>query len=165
MQNMYLKLAGVTGDSGSDQGKDSIEIRSFSHGVSMPLSTSPTSNVNPKHGRCAHGDLTVTKYLDSTSPTLNLFCSGGNIIKNAQITVFQAANASADPNPYYTIKLEDVIITNLTIEGDGTDVPTEHLTLHYGRIHWVYKQQDKHAPGGTRGNVATGWDLERNHKA
>jgi type VI secretion system secreted protein Hcp len=56
MQNMFLKITGpdIKGESVSAQGKDLIELFSFSHGVSMPISQSGALGVLVKYGRCVH---------------------------------------------------------------------------------------------------------------
>jgi type VI secretion system secreted protein Hcp len=163
-QNIYLKLDGIEGESTSKQGEKQIELLSFSHGVSMPISSGHASGVSVKHGRCDHQDLTVSKYLDKTSPTLNLNCSGGTNIKTAVLTVWQADAASGDPIEHYKIELEDILITSMSVGGSGGDNPVETITLHYNKIKWTYAVHAKDAPGGKKGNVTTGWDLEKNVK-
>lgn len=164
MQNMFLKLDGIKGDSTSAQGKDQIELLSWNHGVSMPTTHSPGSGASVKHGRCVHQDITFNKYLDIASPTLNLYCSGGNNIKTAEITLFQAEKSDGDPVKYYVIKLEDVIITNISIGASGGELPIETVTLHYNKITWTYKKQKHDAPGGAEGDITSGWDLQANKK-
>ncbi len=164
MQNIFLKLDGIKGESASAQGKDQIELLSLSHGVSMPLTQSGASGVSAKHGRTVHQDITLTKYLDVTSPTLNLKCSGGTNIKSAEISFFRAEKDDAEPVKYYTIKLEDVIITNISVGAGGNELPVETVSIHYNKITWVYKKQKRDAPGGAEGDVSTGWDMEQNKK-
>jgi len=164
MQNIYLKLDGIEGESTSGQGKGQIELHSWSHGITMPISAGHASGISVKHGRCDHQDLTIVKHMDKTSPTLNLYTSGGNNIKSAVLTVFQADKADSDPILYYQIDLTDVLISSIHIHANGMDHPTETVTLHYNSIKWTYATHTKDAPGGKKGNVATGWDLEANKK-
>jgi len=164
MQNMYLKLDGIDGESASKQGDKQIEVLSFSHNVTMPVSAGHASGPSVKHGRCDHSDLTITKYIDKTTPKLNQFCSGGTNIKTAELTMFRADKDDGEPTKFYTISLEDVIVTSIAIGGSGHDSPTETITLHYNKIKWTYIPQKRDAPGGAEGNVASGWDLEKNTK-
>lgn len=53
MQNVFLEIDGIKGESTSAQGKDMIELLSWSHGVSMPLTHGP-SNTSRASGRCVH---------------------------------------------------------------------------------------------------------------
>lgn len=164
MQNMFLKLDGIKGDSTSAQGKDQIELLSWNHGVSMPMTHGGGSGVSVKHGRCVHQDITFSKYLDMSSPTLNLYCSGGNNIKSAEISLFQADKSDGEPVKYYVIKLEDVIISNISIGAGTNELPIETVTLHYNKITWTYKKQKDDAPGGAEGDITSGWDLQTNKK-
>ena len=56
MNNAFLEIEGIKGESTSAQGKDMIEILSFSHGVSMPLTAgSSLSPPIPMHPRTRAG--------------------------------------------------------------------------------------------------------------
>jgi len=165
MQNMYIKIDGIEGESASKQADKQIEVITWQHGITMPIAAGHNSNVAGKHGRCDHRDLTITKYMDKTSPTINLYCSGGNNIKSAVLTVWQADKADADPIEFYKIELEDCIITSISTSAGGTDLPMETVTIHYNKIKWTYATHSRDAPGGKKGNVSTGWDLEKNTKA
>jgi type VI secretion system secreted protein Hcp len=159
-ESMFLKLKGIKGDSTFEHAKHDIEILSFSHGVSMPINDSHPSNVSVKHGRTDHQDITITKFLDSTTPKLNLHASDGQLIKEAEIHFF-AANKEK-PVDYYHIKLNDVLVTSVNITGTGDGLPIETVTLHYNKIHWTYKTLKKDSDG-SHGSHAAHWDLEKNH--
>lgn len=158
MENMYLVLDGIEGESTSKQVPKSIEVESFSHNVAMAL-TGNNSNVGRTTGRCQHGDLVVTKKLDKTSPTLNLNCSGGKTIKTATLRVFGAVDDGSTVE-YYNIKLSDVIISSVNISGGGSR-PYETVSMNYNDITWTYVAHD-HDKGGKSGNVATTWNLQLN---
>ena len=112
MQNIFLKLDGIKGESVSAQGKDQIEILAVSHAVSMPTTHSGGSGPSVKHGRTVHQDLTVTKYMDITSPTLNLKCSGGTNIKSANV-------AAVDSRSTIVRTLSKTVRTNELAAGGG----------------------------------------------
>lgn len=168
MQNVYLKFEGVEtlkGQSVSAQGKDQIELLSFSHGVSMSLSSGESSNVSRRHGRANHQDFTVTKFADRTSPILNNYCSGGANIKKATITVYQASETSgkSEPVAFFTYTLDNVIVSSVSVSGGGGDIPIETVTLNYTAITWAYKIQKQEAPGdAASGDVSASWDLAKN---
>ena len=166
MENYYLKVDGpaVKGESVSAQGKDMIELLSWSHSVSMPVSHTHGSGVSVKHGRCDHADLTVSKYLDGTSPIWNQHVSGGTNFKTANLTVFMADKDTGAPIEYYRIDLEDIICTSISVGAGGSDRAVETLTLHYNKIKWTYTPQKRDSPGGGAGKIAGSWDLEKNTK-
>jgi len=162
--NIFLKLDGIKGTSTSAQGKDEIEILSFSHGVSMPLAAagSASGGVSMKPGKCNHQDFTI-KYLDITSPTLLVDCSTGNNIKDAHVSLWMN-DGKGDPLCYYTIVMKDVVITSISVGGGGGDIPVESVTFHYNEIEWTYHSVKTDAPGGEAGKQATKFNLETNKK-
>jgi type VI secretion system secreted protein Hcp len=166
MQHIFLKFDGVAdlkGESTSALGKDQIELLSYNHGVSMPLSTGEVSNTSRLTGRCHHQDMTVTKYLDKTTPTLNLFCSRGDNTKKVVLTVYQASSSGTDaaPIPFITYTLDNVIVSSVSVGAGGGDLPIETLTLSYTGISWEYKMQNQASPGTEEkaGVNKTSWDL------
>lgn len=165
MQNMYLEIKSpdVKGESTSSQGTDMIEVLSFSHGVSMPL-TFGASNTSRAHGRCQHQDFTVSKYVDLASPTLNGLACGGDDIKSITLHVFKADANSTTPIEYLTYTLENCIVTSVAVGGSGGDAPTETVTFNYSKITWNYIKQGAEAGGTAKGNVSTIWDLTKNAK-
>lgn len=168
MQNVYLKFEGaetLKGQSISGQGKEQIELLSFSHGVSMPLSSGEVSNASRLHGRANHQDFTVTKFVDKTTPILNNYCSGGANIKKATITVYQASETGGKSAPiaFFTYTLENVIVSSVSVSGGGGDIPIETVTLNYTAITWAYKKQKQESPGdAASGDVSASWDLTKN---
>lgn len=162
MENIYLVLDGIPGESTSKQVPGSIELVSFNHGVSMPL-TGNQSDVGRTTGRCVHQDMTVSKRMDKTTPVLNLYCSGGKTIKNAQIRVFGAVDDGSTVE-YYNIKLEDLLVSSVSISAGGGDRPFETVTFNYNSIAWTYVQHD-HDAGKPGGNVAHTWNLQTNTAA
>jgi type VI secretion system secreted protein Hcp len=158
----FIEIDGIKGETTAAQGKDKIEVLSWSHGVSMPL-TSGASNTARAHGRSVHQDFTFTKYIDITTPTLNLKCTGGDDIKKIELTVFQADKADGPDVQYYTITMEDVILTSVSIGGGG-DRPIETVTFNYRKIKWSYAKQGNPSPGGNKGKAEAGWSLEENKK-
>ncbi len=159
----FIAIEGVKGESTATQGKDKIEVLSWSHGVSMPL-TSGASNNARASGRCQHQDFTFSKYLDISSPTINLKVSGGDNIKTIELTVFQADKNDGDMVQYYKILFSDCIITNFGVSGGGGGRPVETVTFNYRKIAWSYAQQGQQSPAGKKGTAEGAWDLEQNKK-
>jgi len=163
METSFMEFDGIKGESTAVQGKDKTEILSFSHGVAMPLTAGASANARA-HGRTVHQDFTFSKYLDITSPTLSLKCSGGDNIKKAELTVFQADKNDGDMVLYYKITFEDVILTNVSISGGSGGRPIESVTFNYRKIKWSYAQQGQPSPAGKKGTAEAGWTLEENKK-
>ena len=139
-----------------------IDVLSWKHGFTVP--PSPNGDDGPpkekKHGRCDHADLTISKYLDRASPTFNQWASAATPIPKAVVTISQSAKADGAPVRFYTLDLEDVLITSRKVKsGHPAELPIETLTLHYNKIKWTYQVQ------GVKGNQSVGWDLEKNQAA
>lgn len=162
MQNIFWEIDGIKGESTSDQGKDMIELLSYSHGVSMPLTHGP-SNTSRASGRCVHQDFTVTKYLDIASPTLNLRCSGGEDIKMMKVHIWKA-DAAGKPLKYMQYDFDSCILTSVSV-GGGADQPIETCTYSYKKITWTYGKQHQGSPGSQKGKASTNWSLELNKGA
>jgi type VI secretion system secreted protein Hcp len=151
--NIVLKFddASLKGTSKLKKSKDAIEVSSFSHGVSIPLSSSQASNESRAQGRTQHQDLTITKLLDKASPNLNLYCSQGKNVGNATLTIYEPK--ADDPEQVCAFKLENVIISSVSVSGGVDDLPGETVTLNYSAITWTE---------GT--SNSTNWDLSTNAK-
>ena len=159
MENIFWTIDGIKGESLSDQGKEKIEVLSFSHGVAMPL-TGGSSNTSRASGRCVHQDFTVSKRFDLASPSLNLKCCGGDDIKEMKVHVWKA-DVAAKPVEYLTYTFGSCIITSISVGGGG-DQPIETITFNYKSIIWDYHKQKQDQPGGTEGTASASWDLDKN---
>jgi len=166
MENVYLEIKSpnIKGESVSGQGKDKIELLSWSQSVHMPITHGHASGVSVKHGRSDFSDMTVSKYLDATTPLLLQATAGGTNFKTAHITVFMNDKDAGTPVEYYQVEMEDIIITSHSIGHAGHDRAVETLTLHFNKIKWTYTPQKRDSPGGGAGKVAGSWDLESNKK-
>ncbi|MCB9761314.1 MAG: type VI secretion system tube protein Hcp [Alphaproteobacteria bacterium] len=162
---MYLEIDGVTAETLSERTVANIEVLTYAHGVSMPLTFQTGSNTGRTHGRSQHQEFTITKYLDLSSPDLNVLCCGGNNIGTVTLRIFQADQHAADAAAvieYMTYELNDCIITNVSTSGGGAARPIETVTFNYNKITWTYTKQKHQAPGGPEGSASTYWDLNTN---
>lgn len=152
MQNMYIKLDKIEGESTSSKGGGMIQVISWAHRVTMPISSAHPSGVAAKTGRTAHDDLTFTKRVDKTSPTLNMYCSAGTNIANASFYIY---SDDSDASLIYQVDVEDVIISSVAVASSGDGPSQETVTLYYERIKWSSVAGKK---------VTGGWDLQKNAK-
>jgi type VI secretion system secreted protein Hcp len=156
----FLKIDGIPGESTDDKHKDWIEVLSYSCGVAQTASASASTSGGASHQRADFQDLSISKTLDKASPKLALACADGTHIK--QVTV-ELCRAGGQKEKYMEYKMTNCIISSASVGGGGGGEPTESITFNYGKIEWTYTQQ-KRADGTGGGQVAAGWDLEKNKK-
>jgi type VI secretion system secreted protein Hcp len=151
----FMQIDGVEGEALDDKHKNWIELLSFSHGMTQPVSSTRSSAGGAATGRVDHGDFTITKYVDKASPKLYDAISTGKPFKKVKIECCRAGGSQVK---YFEITLEEVLISSISMSSGGGDVPTESVSLNYSKIEWVYTQQ-KRADGSGGGNVAAKYDL------
>lgn len=159
VSTMFLKIEGVKGESTDSNHKDEIELMSYSHGVSQPVSAVASTAGGGTSGRCNHTDLTVSKSLDVSTPVLNQLCCTGKHIDSVVLTLRRADGDKSIP--YMVYKLKDVVISSISVGGSSDQVPMETLTFNYSKIEWEYSKQAR-AKGGESGKSNGSWDLAKN---
>jgi type VI secretion system secreted protein Hcp len=160
MFDSFLQLDGVPGEATDDKHKDWIELLSYDHQMSQPVSSTRSSAGGASTGRSQHGDFSITKYIDKASPKLYEAVSSGKHFSKAKIEVCRAGGSQVK---FLEITLEEVMVSNISLLStghtkEGQDLPTESVHLNYGKIEWVYTQQ-KRKDGSGGGNVTAKYDL------
>jgi type VI secretion system secreted protein Hcp len=157
--DMFLKLDGIKGESKDHKHKDEIHIESFSWGMSQ--TGAHGSGGGGGAGKVSVHDISVTKFVDKSTPELMLHCANGKHIKDGLITVRKAGE---NPVEYLKIKLTDILISGVQDAGHGSDLLTENVTLNFAKFNVDYQEQgaDGKATGGP---VQMGWDVKANQKA
>ena len=160
----FLKIDGVEGESTDSKHSKWIEVLSFSHGMSQPVSSVQSSAGGGTSARVNMQDFNIVKHLDISSPKLAEACCTG---KHFPSVVIELCRAGGDKLKYMEYKLTDAIVSSVsgggTPGGSDDQVPTESVSFNFGKIEWAYTQQ-KRSDGGGGGNSAGGWDLEANTK-
>jgi type VI secretion system secreted protein Hcp len=86
--DMFLKLDGVSGESKDKAHLKDIDILSWSWGMSN------SGTAQQGSGKVNVQDITISKYIDSSSPKLMLSCCDGTHFVSAQLAVRKAGGAS-----------------------------------------------------------------------
>lgn len=157
--DMFLKIDGIDGESTDDKHKKWIEIESFNHSVSQPVSAASRTG-GRTGGRADFADVAVTKTIDMATPSLYLHCSSGKHIPKVEL---EFCLAIGDKHTFMKYTLEDVIVSSVSPSGtsaaDGAK-PGEQVTFAYGKITWEYTPIDNAGRPGASQRKA--WDLEAN---
>jgi type VI secretion system secreted protein Hcp len=155
-----LEIDGIKGESSDKKHKDTIELESFSWGVSQTGLHS--SGGGGGAGKASFQDLHFTTPVNKSSPLLFKRCATGEHIKKAVLYVRKAGGNQED---YLTIKLSDVLVSSYqTKPSDGSDaVPTDEVSLNFAKIEFDYRPQLSN--GALGAPLHGGWDLKANKTA
>jgi type VI secretion system secreted protein Hcp len=163
MFDAFIKIDGIPGESTDDKHKDWIEVLSYHWGVSQTSTATRSSAGGAGSQRADFSDFSIVKALDKASPLLALQCANGTAIKQV---ILELCRAGGDKVKYMEYKLTNCMITSHRPGGSsqgGENLPLEETSFDYGKIEWNYIQQ-KREDGAGGGNVAAGWDLQKNAK-
>jgi len=151
--DMHIKFGSgkvkIEGSSKHKKHTNEIPILAWSWGAS---NTGDLHGGSGASGGKAHvQDISVTKYVDtSSSALLNAVCTGGRI-DQAWLYV---TNATGEQTDFLTMELsEGILVTSYSTGGSGgEDRLTENITLHFGKFKYSFQPQDDKgaAQGGSK---------------
>ena len=156
--DMFLKCTDLPGESVDNTYAGSIDVLAWSWG----LSQSGTTHAGPGAGagKVNVQDLSLTKYVDKSSPKLFQACAAGTHFPTANIFVRKSGDK---PLEYYKIELKDLIVSSVQNSGSsGGDSVMESITMNTAVINFTYVEQD--AKGGAGKTVTAGFDVRQAQK-
>src|SRR4051794_22364914 len=112
--DMFLKIDDVKGESRDSKHAGEIDILAWSWGMSQSGTTHTGGGGGA--GKVSVNDLSLTKYVDKSSPGLMLACCNGKHYKEALLTVRKAGEK---PLEYVKITLKEVIVSAISTGGSG----------------------------------------------
>lgn len=128
--------------------ENEILVQAFNHQVTVPTdvqSGQPT-------GQRVHKPLSITKVFDKSSPLLYVALTTGEKLTKCVLNWYRTSPAGQQEH-YFTIELEDAIITNITSympncqdEKNKQFTHLEDVSFSYRKITWT------HEVGGTSGS-------------
>ncbi|NNM71970.1 Hcp family type VI secretion system effector [Enterovirga aerilata] len=157
--DIFLKLDGIKGEAMDDKHKDQIDVLAWSWGMAQSGTTHMGSGSGS--GKVSVQDLSITKYVDKSSPTLALHSCNGKHIPKGQLIIRKAGEK---PLEYVKLDMEDIIVTHVSLGGTGSeDRLTENVTLNFGKFKYVYTTQTKDGSAGPE--IEAKWDIQKNTSA
>lgn len=153
---IFLRLKKVKGEAQADEKGETIDLLDFGWGGTQSGTTHMGSGGGG--GKADIGDLIVTKWVDKATATLFQFMSLGTHIESGELEVRKAGGT---PMPYLTIRLKDIIVTSVSLNG-GTDDDrlSETATLNFRSFYIDYKPQD--STGTEAPSVGFAFDIAAN---
>lgn len=168
-KDLYIYFEGASelqGDSTDTAHKNQIEASSLSHTIFQPKSSSASSAGGHTAERTEHGEILFTKDIDKSTSKLNRACSAGTVYPKCVIYAYRALGGVSSTQTsqsrvlYYTITLDNVVISSVSTSIGAGELPTETVGLKYSKIQWAYIQ---HKIDGSQVNTGpASWDLAKN---
>lgn len=154
--DMFIKIGDIKGESKDGTHKDSVDVLAWSWGLSQ--SGTAHQGTGAGAGKVNVQDLSLTKWVDSSSTALMMAAAKGTHIKEAKLTVRKAGDK---PLEYIKITLTDVLVSSLSTGGSGgEDRLTENVTLNFAKFKVEYTVQAKEGGAGATSTAA--WDIPAN---
>lgn len=155
--DMFLKLTNINGESRDAKHGKEIDVLAWSWGMSNSGTTHVGGGAGA--GKVNVQDISVTKWVDKSSPTLMQHCAKGTHIDEAFLTVRKAGDT---PLEYIKIKMAECLITAISTGGSGgEDRLTENVTINFAQVNVDYQEQN--AKGGPEGGpVKFGFNIAEN---
>jgi type VI secretion system secreted protein Hcp len=156
--DIFLKIAGVDGESKDDKHKKEMDILAWSWGLSNSGSAHVGGGAGA--GKVNVQDVSFTKWVDAATPKLVLACCNGSHYDEATLVVRKSGGS---PVEYIKLKLQEVLVTSVSTGGSGgEDRLTENITLNFAKFNLDYTPQDDKGAAGTA--IPAGWDVAANKK-
>lgn len=156
--DMFIKIDDVKGESQDDKHKGEIDVLAWSWGMSQSGTTHMGGGGGA--GKVSVNDISITKYVDKSSPNVMLACCNGKHYKQALLTVRKAGEK---PLEYIKLTMKEVIVSSVSTGGSGgEDRLTENLTLNFAEYKIEYTPQK---PDGTgEAAVEAAYNIAKNVK-
>ena len=156
--DMFLKLDDVKGESKDSKHKDEVDVLAWSWGMSQSGTTHMGGGGGA--GKVNVQDLSLTKYVDKSSPNLIMATCNGKHYKEALLTVRKAGEK---PLEYIKVTMKEVLVSSVSTGGSGgEDRLTENVTLNFGWFKVEYTPQK--ADGTCDAAIEAVWNIAENVK-
>jgi type VI secretion system secreted protein Hcp len=154
--DMFLKIAGLEGEAQDKAHKNEIDVLAWSWGMSN--SGSFHTGGGGGAGKANFQDISVTKWIDSASPILMVYCANGDHFPKAKLTIRKAGKT---PLEYLIIDMKNVLITSVSTGGSGgEDKLTENISLNFAAVKVSYVKQKEDGTGEAAKEFT--WDIAKN---
>jgi type VI secretion system secreted protein Hcp len=154
--DIFLQIKQITGESTDAGFAGAIDIVSWNWGLTQGGSAG--TGTGSGTGKVNVQDLTLTKYVDKSTPVLaGALCTGTSY----PTVVLSMRKAGAKPLVYMVITLGNVTVSGHTYgTSSSDDKQTETVTLHFGTFQIQYTPQNSDGSGGA--SVTHTWNIPGN---
>jgi type VI secretion system secreted protein Hcp len=135
--DIFAKIGDIKGESLDSKHKDEVEVLSFSWGVTNDATIKTGGGGGA--GKATFHDLSFVHAIDKASPSLLKACATGSHLKEATITHRKAGKGQQE---YLIIKMNDVIITGVSLSDSSDAGGSENVTMAFAKVDFEYKPQN-----------------------
>lgn len=154
--DIFLKIEGIEGEAQDKAHAKEIDVLAWNWGASQSGTTHTGGGAGA--GKANVQDISVTKWVDSSSALLLKFLVTGTHIGKARLVVRKAGQK---PLEYINISMEDVLITSIATGGSGGEERlTENISLNFARVGYFYTPQK--ADGSGEPDKEMSYDIAKN---
>jgi type VI secretion system secreted protein Hcp len=147
---MFLKLAGIGGESTDAKHKGEIDLLAWSWGLSQEAGSATGSGGGT--GRVKIENISIQKLVDLASPLLLSFSAQGKHISDGTLTTRKAGKGGG--SEFLLFKMTDVLVTSVHVEASKDNQPAENVTLSFGKVEFDYRPT-----GGLGSEQSFKWDI------
>ncbi|PDO89045.1 MULTISPECIES: Hcp family type VI secretion system effector [Kosakonia] len=148
MNNIFLRIDGINGESKDAQHPGWTDVNSYSWG-------SKRNNGAPGGtGKVNYHNLSVHCQVDKTTAGALLYSSNGNRIRTVELSACKAGGGQME---YYRITLENVILVEVLLSDHGVTTDVEY-EFEAEKVKFQYWEQG--GMGGKGAETRMGWDIK-----
>ncbi len=152
----FLKIDTIDGESTDSKHGKEIDVMSWSWGATNAGSHGTGGGGGA--GKVSMQDFSFVMRTNKASPKLMLACASGDHIAKAQLTCRKAGKTQQE---YLIIKFTELHVTSYNTGGSQGDVvPTDSITLSFGKIEYEYSPQK--ADGSLDTKIPVSWSVKEN---
>lgn len=132
--SIYLKVDGIDGTVTQDGYEKWIEVGSLQWGSGRGIATPVGATANREGGQASVSEVTVTKEMDSSSPSLFTASVAGDAGKEVKIHLV----TTSDPGrTYVEYTLENSLLSGYSVSSGG-DRPSESISINFTKIEFKF---------------------------
>ncbi|KOC91085.1 Hcp family type VI secretion system effector [Winslowiella iniecta] len=147
MNNIFLKIDGVKGESKNSLYPGWIDVEAYAWGTKRNGGGSGTGVAN-------YHNLSVHCVVDKATASALLFSSNGKNVKTVELSACKASDGQME---FYRITLENAIIMEVILRDSGTTTDVEY-EFQADKVKFQHWGQD--AIGGKGAETRMGWDIK-----
>lgn len=159
MENTYVKINDIPGESQERNHKEWIPVKTLSWEVTRTLDMDDLGTTQRGFANSSLGKVSLTSELAIHSPKVMLSVADGTSRKEITIEMCRSADSQGKGmEPYLIWKLFDSVIDKYEVSGGEEQIPEESWDVCYRRIEIVYKKADPKTNALGTGGTFT-WDV------